>query len=239
MLGLLSRVCVVALLVLSARSARADTAAGVEPSVEVSATAATAPRVATSPQAHARAARITKTAQEHYNAERYEEAAAAYQRAYAVVPAPELLFNLGQCQRLLARPRLALKYFEAYLRLRPDSPQRVLVEQLIAEAKALPIEEPAPAVAGAQTAPSAPAVPPVQRIVVAGLMPLPEHETHGPRLLADERYADHESTQLYERWWFWTAIAAVAAGAAVTTYVLLQDGESEAPSGTLGTIEWD
>jgi general secretion pathway protein D len=31
------------------------------------------------------------------------------------------------------------------------------------------------------------------------------------RLLADDRYSDHESTAVYERWWFWTEIAVVAA----------------------------
>jgi tetratricopeptide (TPR) repeat protein len=198
------------------------------------------PRVATSPEAHARAARITNEAQAHYKAERYEEAAAAYQRAYAVVPAPELLFNLGQCQRLLARPHLAIKYFEAYLRLRPDSPQRVLVEQLIAEARALPAPPDLVAAQQGTSEPSAAPVPPVQRIVVAGLLPLPEHEAEPrTRLLTDERYADHDSTKVYETWWFWTAIAAVAAGAAVTTYVVLENQGNEAPSGSLGKIEWD
>lgn len=235
MLGVLKRTAVLALAALVFASiASAESLPELGPN---------APRVAISPEAHARAARITNEAQAHYKAERYEEAALAYQRAYAVVPAPELLFNLGQCQRLLARPQLALKYFETYLRLRPDSPQRVLVEQLIEEARAMPSVAAPDLVASEQGAaqPSAAPVAPVQRVVVAGLLPLPAHEASEPRtrLLTDDRYADHDSTKVYETWWFWTAIVAVAAGAAVATYVVLEEQGDEAPSGSLGKIEWD
>ena len=76
------------------------------------------PKVTVSPQAHARAAELTSQAQAQYDSGRYEEASESYRQAYAVVPAPELLFNLGQCQRLLGRSERALKYFEANLRLR-------------------------------------------------------------------------------------------------------------------------
>jgi branched-subunit amino acid ABC-type transport system permease component len=49
------------------------------------------PKVTVSPQAHARAAELTTQAQTHYDAGQYEEASESYRKAYAVVPAPELL----------------------------------------------------------------------------------------------------------------------------------------------------
>jgi hypothetical protein len=169
-----------------------------------------------------------------------------------VVPAPELLFNLGQCQRLLGRPQRAVKYFEAYLRLRPDAPHRPLVEQLIEENQLLGPNDPSqasalpepPAISAAPTGASQPerAAPPVHN---ANVMPLPPpeplHESASTRLLADSRYGDHDSPAVYERWWFWTAIAVVAAGAAVTTYAVVsaQDEQQSPPMTTLGMIAWD
>ena len=207
------------------------------------------PKVTVSPKAHARAADLTNEAQAHYDARRYEEASEAYRQAYAVVPAPELLFNLGQCQRLLGRSARAVKYFEAYLRLRPNAPHRRLVEQLIEENKLLGPAEPAQATAPPETISSAPAEtkpqddPRARRNSQVMPLPPPEPLREPPpvRLLADDRYSDHARTAVYERWWFWTAIAVVAAGAAVTTYAVVSQQDDSEPKTmtTLGMIAWD
>lgn len=211
------------------------------------------PKVVVSAKAHARAAELTNEAQAHYDAGRYEEASESYRQAFAVVPAPELLFNLGQCQRLLGRPQRAVKYFQAYLRLRPDAPHRPLVEQLIEENQLLgpndpsqsstPNDSPAISAAPAGGSPEERAAAPVHN---ANVMPLPPpeplRETAAPtRLLADSRYTDQDSPAVYERWWFWTAIAVVAAGAAVTTYAVVSDQEEQdsPPMTTLGMVAWD
>jgi tetratricopeptide (TPR) repeat protein len=207
--------------------------------------------VTVSPKAHARAADLTSEAQAHYDAGRYEEATEAYRQAYAVVPAPELLFNLGQCQRLLGRAARAVKYFEAYLRLRPNAPHRPLVEQLIEENKLLGPAEPTQASTPPEaiSAAPAPAEATTQDAALSHrnshVMPLPPpeplREIPPVRLLADDRYSDHESTAVYERWWFWTAIAVVAAGAAVTTYAVVSQQDDSEPETmtTLGMIAWD
>lgn len=212
------------------------------------------PQIEVSEKAHARAKQITAEAQAHYDAGRFQEAAEAYRRAYAVVPAPELLFNLGQCQRLLGRPQRSVKYFQAYLRLRPDAPHRALVEQLIEEGQLItPTPEretdvaAPPAVSARSTEPASPPAspeaPPHRRpLADIAVMPLPPPaplpET-GPRLAVDDRYADVESDAIYERWWFWTAIAVVAAGAAITTYALLEADSAPPDRATLGTIAWE
>lgn len=212
------------------------------------------PKVTVSPAAHARAAELTTEAQTLYDGGHYEEASELYRKAYAVVPAPELLFNLGQCQRLMGRSQRALKYFEAYLRLRPDAPHRPLVEQLIEENRLIappdsalqPASSQPPAISAApKEAGAEPELP--HRARHANVMPLPppeplaETDTQSASLLADGRYDHHESPALYERWWFWTAIAVVAAGAAVTTYAIASDGKDSEPQPmtTLGTIAWD
>jgi tetratricopeptide (TPR) repeat protein len=203
------------------------------------------PQVVISPKAHARAAQITDEAQAHYDAGRFAEATEAYRRAYAVVPAPELLFNLGQCQRQLGRPQRSVRYFEAYLRLRPDAPHRPLVEQLIEEGKLI---TPPPQTAQEDTQPPAisatspqAAPPPVRDVKVMPLPPphpLPASEP--TRLLADSRFTEQDSPAVYERWWFWTAIAVVATGAAITTYAVVEANQDSPESGTtLGTIAWD
>jgi tetratricopeptide (TPR) repeat protein len=203
------------------------------------------PQVVISPKAHARAAQITDEAQAHYDAGRFEEATEAYRRAYSVVPAPELLFNLGQCQRQLGRPQRSVRYFEAYLRLRPDAPHRPLVEQLIEEGKLI---TPAPQTAQDDMQPEAisaanpQAAPgPVRDVKVMPLPPPDPLPASGPsRLLADSRYAEHDSPAVYERWWFWTAIAVVATGAAITTYAVVEANQDSPETGTtLGTIAWD
>lgn len=212
------------------------------------------PKVTVSPAAHARAAELTTEAQTLYDGGHYEQASESYRKAYAVVPAPELLFNLGQCQRLMGRSQRALKYFEAYLRLRPDAPHRPLVEQLIEENKL--IAPPDPSLQPASSQPPAISAAPAEagaepelphRARHANVMPLPPPEplsetgAQSASLVADTRYEHNERPALYERWWFWTAIAVVAAGAAVTTYAVASDGKDSEPQPmtTLGTIAWD
>jgi tetratricopeptide (TPR) repeat protein len=47
----------------------------------------------------------------------YREAIVEYQAAYAIMPLPELLFNIGQCYRLLDDPQNAILYYERYLQI--------------------------------------------------------------------------------------------------------------------------
>jgi tetratricopeptide (TPR) repeat protein len=47
----------------------------------------------------------------------YREAIVEYQAAYAIEPLPELLFNIGQCYRLLDDPQDAILYYERYLQI--------------------------------------------------------------------------------------------------------------------------
>jgi tetratricopeptide (TPR) repeat protein len=49
------------------------------------------------------------------SAGRYDEAISLYNKAYELVPHPELLFNLGQAHRLKGEKAIALNYYQKYL----------------------------------------------------------------------------------------------------------------------------
>lgn len=66
-----------------------------------------------------------------YNLGHYDEALASFERGYRLKHDPAFLFNIGQCQRQLDRPRDAARSFRAYLRELPGAPNRADVERLI------------------------------------------------------------------------------------------------------------
>jgi len=67
----------------------------------------------------------------NYNLGHYDEALASFERGYRLKHDPAFLFNIGQCQRQLDRPRDAARSFRAYLREVADAPNRADVEKLI------------------------------------------------------------------------------------------------------------
>jgi hypothetical protein len=100
----------------------------------------------------------------HYKAAEYDDAVTEFQAAYELKPTPEWLFNLASAHRMAKHPEKALAYYERYLDEVPDAPNKVQVEQRIAEMKAMlapppptpePVRPAAPAAAVAAPAPSA------------------------------------------------------------------------------------
>lgn len=74
---------------------------------------------------------------EHYDLGEYAAAVDEFKLAYALSKAPGLLFNLGQASRLGKQYEQALHFYRAYLRERPDAPNRADVERRIAELEPL------------------------------------------------------------------------------------------------------
>ena len=72
-------------------------------------------------------------AERYYKLAEYETALRLYRESYLLSGEPELLFNIGQCNRQLLRYEEALKSYKAYLRDVPDSPARPEIEALIKE----------------------------------------------------------------------------------------------------------
>jgi tetratricopeptide (TPR) repeat protein len=74
-------------------------------------------------------------AEKAFNLRKFDEALGAYQAAYEALPLPAFLFNIAQCHRNLRNREQAVFFYERYLSLAPDAPNRQVVEDLIAEQK--------------------------------------------------------------------------------------------------------
>lgn len=69
----------------------------------------------------------------HYNAGDFDSAITEFKQAYALHPAPGLLFNLAQAHRLKRDYEQALDFYHAYLKLEPQASNRADVEARISE----------------------------------------------------------------------------------------------------------
>ena len=66
---------------------------------------------------------LTGRATIEYNVGHFEQALDLYSRAYQALPTPALLFDIGQCHRMLGNGERAIFFFQGYLRDKPDAPK--------------------------------------------------------------------------------------------------------------------
>ncbi|HEX3697144.1 MAG TPA: tetratricopeptide repeat protein [Polyangia bacterium] len=95
-------------------------------------------------------------AQQLYKIERFADALTEYQEAYLSKPEPNLLFNMGQCERLMGNRGDALRFYRRFLIERPNPPNLTVVQQHIRDleaAEATGATAPPPGPAPAVTAP--------------------------------------------------------------------------------------
>lgn len=78
---------------------------------------------------------LTGQATVEYNLGRFQQALDLYMKAYERYSKPALLFNIGQCHRLLGHYEQALFFYHGYLREQPDAPNRASAEQHIDESQ--------------------------------------------------------------------------------------------------------
>jgi tetratricopeptide (TPR) repeat protein len=69
--------------------------------------------------------------QEAFLAGRYPDAFACFRDAYLLSRAPELLYDMGSALQASGRPGAAGDELRAYLRARPDDPERALIESRV------------------------------------------------------------------------------------------------------------
>jgi len=151
-----------------------------------------------------------------YNLERFDEAIAAFTRAYELDPAPILLYNVAQARWKKGENERALFYYRRYLEADPTAANRAAVEARIQElerARRAP-----PATAPPRVAAAAPAAAPAPApVYVQASQPPP-------------------APPLYRRPLFWGGVA-VAAAATVVTVVLISAQSSPARcKDCLGTV---
>lgn len=126
-------------------------------------------------------------AQRLYQQGQYEASIEALRAAYAIKALPRLLLNIGQLQRKLGQVREAVATYKFYLQVDPEPPSEVAqdLREFIKQAE------------------------PKAEVAQPKLVVLPATAPAPARLLAAP-----PPKPLYTRWWLWTAVGVVAAGAA-------------------------
>lgn len=79
------------------------------------------------------AERLYQEGQAAYDAKRYDEAIAAWDRSYALSKLPALVFNLAQAHRLAGHCTKAVEAYHRFLALDPQSTERPDAEQFLRE----------------------------------------------------------------------------------------------------------
>jgi hypothetical protein len=160
----------------------------------------------------------------HYNVSEYDLALADFKGAYQRSGSPELLYNIAQCYRAMGDPGRAQTQYRAYLREKPDAPNRADVEKLIAamdtaiKAQKQPPTEATPppgsvtAAPGEATSPSTAA---------------PASTTAAPAA-ATLTSAPAERRPLYKKPWLWGVVAGavVLVAGGITVGVILGTKDS-------------
>jgi tetratricopeptide (TPR) repeat protein len=177
-------------------------------------------------------------AEKAFNVGKFDEALTNYQKAYEELPLPAFLFNIAQCHRNLGNNEQALFFYQRYLSLQPDAPNRKTVEDLIDEQRKRVDQAKAPAPVAQAEPPPTPAAPPSSSSPdLAARPPAPEAATgtHAVDLTASPT---PEPRPRYQRYLFWGVLGAVVVGGVVTAVMVSSSGSSGSlPKGKLGTID--
>ena len=169
----------------------------------------------------------------HFAVGEYHDAALEYEEAFKLKQDPAILFNAAQSFRLAGDNQQALLLYNNIIKLYPstqyakDSKERI---EKLAQSGTSP-----PAAAAAPTAPPAAAPPPVTPIpppAPVTAAPPPAIEPAAPptgasaTVISSPPPSTSEAHPIYTRWWFWTAIGVVAAGAVITAVAVSSSGGS-------------
>jgi hypothetical protein len=160
-------------------------------------------------------------AREAFVTGRYQQALDLFGKLYAETLHPTYLRNIGRCYQGLGDADHAVSAFRDYLRKVPQlsAKERAEIDEYIAEMEALKRKQEEQArAAGPGPAPAArpdPGPPPLA-VNAAALAPAAPAEKAGGT-----------------RWWLWTGLAVVAAGAAIAAGVILtRPADASCPMGS-------
>jgi tetratricopeptide (TPR) repeat protein len=166
-------------------------------------------------QAHADAREIK--AREDFAAGHFQEALDIFARLYAETLHPNYLRNIGRCYQNLGNPERAIATFRDYLRKAKglSADEQNEIEGYIKEMEDLKKQREAAAAPAVPAATSAPVTP--LPSASSSTAPAPTSSQTQAVLVGAPAAtaAPAESSPIYTKWWFWTLVGAVAAGAAV------------------------
>jgi tetratricopeptide (TPR) repeat protein len=83
------------------------------------------------------AQKLYEDAEAFYKLQKYAKALEKYEKAYLLSKEPALLFNIGQCYRLMGKPAEAKRSYQTYLQEVPDSPDKEIITGLIRQMESL------------------------------------------------------------------------------------------------------
>lgn len=168
----------------------------------------------------------------HFRAGLFAEALAEYQAGYDLFPLPGFLINIAQCHRRLGHLDQALVTYRTFLMVAPDSRFVPQVRSLIAELEQLVrAAEPAGGKQeGGDDVPAAPSLP--QPLPTA---PVTEERPANAPLLA-QAAPSAAPARPRSRWWLWTGLAVVAAGATAALFAFRAPEATTLHEGSLGTL---
>jgi tetratricopeptide (TPR) repeat protein len=136
-----------------------------------------------------RAEKAFNLGEQHFKLGEYPQALDAFKNAYRDAADPALLFNIGQCYRLLGDSTQALRFYRLYLHDVPDSPRREQVERLVEKLEG--------------------------SIAAQKTKPPPHVDVGAPASAATGDARPVRDKPVYRRGWFWGVMAGVVALAAV------------------------
>jgi tetratricopeptide (TPR) repeat protein len=161
------------------------------------------------------ARRLFQEGMAHFNLREYKQAVEQFQAAYRLRPDPVFLFNVAQAYRLAQDPDQALYFYQAYLRTSENPPNRGEVQERIAALeKEIAARKAQPTGAAAVTAPA----------------------VESPKLVVAASVPPARPQPVYKRWWLWTIVGVVVAGAAVGVGVGVGTQKSASFNANLGTV---
>ena len=143
---------------------------------------------------------------------RYEEAVAAFRRAYEVKADARLLFDIAECYREAGAVDQALFYYDRYLAGWPDAFDRAEVDEKVAELEAM---------RGA----------PVPRAGAA-------HRRHSLIVMEPPPGKQRPPQHAWQRWWFWTAVGVAVLGGIAVGVALSSGSGSSLPPTELGNMRF-
>jgi len=117
-----------------------------------------------------------------YRLGRYEEAVAAFRRAYEVKADARLLYDIAECYRELGAVDQALFYYDRYLAGWPDAFDRAEVEEKVIELEAKRSGNPVPRASSAT------------------------RRRHPVMIVETPPSKPREPTHIWQKWWFWTVV---------------------------------
>jgi hypothetical protein len=162
-------------------------------------------------------------ARKAFAAGQHQQALELFAELYAETLHPVYLRNIGRCHQKMGAPQEAIGSFRDYLAKAKsvDATERREIEGYIREMEQLLEQQRAQ-----ERRPDPPSAAPPPAVSLAPVMPA-EGGTP-PESVAVQTAPDGGETPVYKKWWFWTGIGAVVAGAVVTG-VVLSGGDSKPP----------